>query len=104
MAQSSKSKPSISDIEQQIKTIRDDISRLAELLIELGDSKLSETGEAVRGEVDEILSHTRKIADDAQERTKEAAGSVEDYVERKPFQSAMIALLVGFFFGSMSRR
>lgn len=104
MAQSSTSKPSIGDIEQQIKTIREDIIKLKELLIELGDLKVSETGEAVREEIDELLSRTQRMADSAQKRTKESAESVEEYIVKKPFQSAMIALLAGFFIGSMSRR
>jgi ElaB/YqjD/DUF883 family membrane-anchored ribosome-binding protein len=104
MAQTSKPKASIGDVEQQIETIRDDILKLKELLIEVGDEKISETGEAVRGEIEELLARAQKLADSTTKKTKEASGTVEDYIEKKPFQSAMIALLVGFFFGSMSRR
>jgi ElaB/YqjD/DUF883 family membrane-anchored ribosome-binding protein len=104
MAQTSKPKASIGDVEQQIETIRDDILKLKELLIEVGDEKISETGEAVRGEIEELLARAQKLADSTNKKTKEASGTVEDYIEKKPFQSAMIALLVGFFFGSMSRR
>jgi len=104
MAQSSRPKASIGEIEQQVKTIRDDISKLKELLIELGDVKVSETGEAVRDEIDELLARAQQLADSTRKKTKDATGSVEDYIEKKPFQSAMIALLIGFFIGSMSRR
>ena len=55
-------------------------------------------------EADDLLKRSREAADEATAKAKEAAGSVESYISEKPVQATLIALLVGFFVGSMSRR
>jgi ElaB/YqjD/DUF883 family membrane-anchored ribosome-binding protein len=111
MAQASKSETSAgksnvaaADIEEQIKTIRDDVANLSKLIMQLGEDKVSEAVKTARDEAEELLNRSRRMADEATDRAKKTAGSVEDYIAEKPIQSAMIALLVGFLIGSMSRR
>jgi ElaB/YqjD/DUF883 family membrane-anchored ribosome-binding protein len=92
------------NIEEQIKTIREDISRLTQLFVQLGQDNLSGAGKAARDEADELLNRTRQAADEVAGRAKQAAGSMESYIVEKPFQSAIVALLVGIFIGFLSRR
>ena len=106
MADSTNSNPSdiAVSIEQQIKTIRDDISTLTKLIKGIGEEKVSDAMNSARGRAEQLFSGSRRIAEQASDRTRKTAGSVEDYIAEKPFQSAMIALLVGFLMGTMSRR
>lgn len=92
------------DIEDQIKVIRDDVSKLTKLIMELGEDKVSEAVKSARGEAEDLFNKSRRMAGEASDRARQTAGSVEDYIAEKPFQSAMIALLIGFLIGSMSRR
>ena len=109
MAQSTKSGSTgrgsdAGDIEEQIRTIREDVSKLSKLIIGLGEDTLSDAVKTAREEAEELLGRSKRMADDATQRARKTAGTVEDYIAEKPFQSAMIALLVGFLIGSMSRR
>ncbi len=104
MAEARKTAPSATDVEDQIKTIRDDIATLTTLLQGLAGAKAGEARKAVKDEADDLLKRSRETADEARARARQAAGSVEEYVSEKPLQSALIALLVGIFIGSLSRR
>ena len=104
MPEKSDSDATAGNIEEQIKTIREDISRLTQLFVQLGQDNLSGAGKAARDEADELLNRTRRAADDVAGRAKQAAGSMEGYIVEKPLQSAIVALLVGVFIGFLSRR
>ena len=100
----SKSETGTGDIEEQIKVIRDDVSKLTKILMELGEDKVSEAMKTARGEAEDLFNRSRRMAGEASDRARQTAGTVEDYIAEKPFQSALIALLVGFLIGSTSRR
>ena len=104
MAQSPKSGPASGDIEQQLKIIRDDVSKLAKLVTELGEEKLSEKTRTARAEVEGLLNRSRKLADDTTDKARKTVGTVEDYISEKPVQATIIALIVGMLIGSFSRR
>lgn len=104
MAQTKGQSPAPGDIEQQIKTIRDDITTLTGLLKDLAESKVEETRKAASKEAEDLLGRSRAAADEAATKAKQAAGSIEDYISEKPVQATLIALLVGLLLGSMSRR
>ncbi len=99
-----KSETGTGDIEEQIKVIRDDVSKLTKILMELGEDKVSEAMKTARGEAEDLFNRSRRMAGQASDRARQTAGTVEDYIAEKPFQSALIALLVGFLIGSTSRR
>jgi ElaB/YqjD/DUF883 family membrane-anchored ribosome-binding protein len=69
-----------------------------------GRTTFPEPEKAARDEADELLNRTRQAADEVAGRAKQAAGSMESYIVEKPFQSAIVALLVGIFIGFLSRR
>jgi len=104
MATAPKSAPTATDVEEQIKTIRNDISTLTELLKDLAGSKAEDVRKTARNEADDLLKRSKETAEEATARAKQAAGSVEDYISEKPVQSALIALLIGIFIGSFSRK
>jgi len=104
MATAPKSAPTTTDVEEQIKTIRNDISTLTDLLKDLTGSKTEDVRKTVKDEADDLLKRSKETAEEATARAKQAAVSVEDYIAEKPVQSALIALLVGIFIGSLSRR
>jgi len=99
-----KSETGTGDIEEQIKVIRDDVSKLTKILMELGEDKVSEAMKTARGEAEDLFDRSRRMAGQATDRARQTAGTVEDYIAEKPFQSALIALLIGFLIGSTSRR
>ena len=104
MAQSKQQSATPEDIEQQIRTIRDDISTLTGLLKDLAGAKAGEARKAAADEAEDLLNRSRAAADEATARAKQAAGSIEGYISEKPIQATMIALLVGILLGSFSRR
>lgn len=91
-------------IEAQISTIRNDIATLTGLLKDLASQKVDDVRKTAKGEADDLLKRSREAADEATAKAKEAAGSVEGYISEKPVQATLIALLVGIFIGSLSRR
>jgi ElaB/YqjD/DUF883 family membrane-anchored ribosome-binding protein len=93
-----------SAVEEQIKAIREEISKLSKLFLERGEKNFSETARAAREEADELLSRTRNTAERLSGRAKKTVGSVEGYIADRPVQSTLIALLVGIFIGFVSRR
>ena len=104
MPTAGKSEPTASDVEEQIKTIRDDIATLTGLLKDLAGSKVEDVRKTAKNEADDLLKRSKETADAATAQAKQAAGSVENYISEKPVQSALIALLVGIFIGSFSRK
>lgn len=104
MAQSSKSGPDTADIEAQMKAIREDVAELSRLMKEAGDAKLGKLSASAKAEAERLVGESKETLEDIEKQVKQTASSVEDYVAKKPLQSALIALLVGLFIGSMSRR
>lgn len=104
MAPPRKTETPVADIDEQIKTIREDISRLTKLMMQLGEDKVSEAKKTVRDEADDLLKRSKHAAEEAAETAKAKVAPIEDYIVEKPVQSALIALLVGIFLGSLSRR
>lgn len=104
MAEPSKSRTSASDIEDQFKTIREDISRLTKLMTQFGEEFLADASDAAAEQSGDWINRSRRKAGETGRKVREKAASVEDYVVEKPVQSAVIALLIGLVLGSMSRR
>lgn len=104
MAQTKSQTPTSGDIEDQIKTIRDDIGTLTGLLKQVMEDKAGDAKASAKQEAEDLLKRSQEAADEATRKVRQAAGSVEDYIAERPVQSTLIALLIGLFIGSMSRR
>jgi ElaB/YqjD/DUF883 family membrane-anchored ribosome-binding protein len=104
MATTAKTAAKPEDIEAQVAQIRDDIATLTRLLGELAGTKVDEAKGFAMHEAEAVIGTARKKAHEARERVQGAAGSIEAYIEEKPMQSAMIALVAGLLIGLLSRR
>lgn len=104
MPQTSKGQTTASDVEEQIKTIRDDITKLTRMMVDLGEGRAADAAKMAQSEAEEIIGHAKRVAGETADKARQKAASAEDFVVQKPIQSAFIALLVGIFIGSMSRR
>lgn len=104
MVQVRKPNATADDIEAQIRTIREDVTKLTGLIMQLGEEKVAGARGKARSEAEEMLGRARKSADEAAGQAREKIASIEHYIVEKPVQSAFIALLAGIFIGSMSRR
>lgn len=92
------------DLEQQLHVIREDISTLAALMKEIGESKAGEARDKALAEASDLLERSRKSLDHARTSAMHTKETVEDYIAEKPLQSALIALGVGVLLGWMTRR
>ena len=104
MADSVKSGAGKEDIEDQIKTIRKDVTELTNLLRSIGVEKLDDVSKAARAKTDEWVQKSKESVHQAGRTVKAKAVTVEDYIIEKPLQAAIIAFLIGLFIGSISRR
>jgi ElaB/YqjD/DUF883 family membrane-anchored ribosome-binding protein len=104
MATTGKAAPKPEDIEAQVTQIRDDIATLTRLLGELAGAKVDEAKGLALDEAEAVIGTARKKAQEARDRVQGAAGTLESYIEEKPMQSAMIALVAGLFIGLLTRR
>lgn len=104
MATTDKSAPKPEDIEAQVAQIREDIAQLTTLLGSLAGAKADEVRGRAAEEVEALVGRARQRAGDAKHRVEDAAGSIERYIEDKPMQSAMMALLAGLVIGLLTRR
>ena len=70
MATAPKSAPTTTDVEEQIKTIRNDISTLTDLLKDLTGSKAEDARKTVKDEADDLLKRSKETAEEATARAK----------------------------------
>lgn len=92
------------DVERQFQIIQDDITALSKLLREIGEEKAGEKRDAALAEATALLEKSRSAIDEGRLKARQATASIEDYIEKQPVQSALIALGVGFLVGMMTRR
>lgn len=104
MATTPKSSPNANDVEAQIKTIRDDVATLTSLLKDLAEDRLEGAKKVAHDEAEELLKKSKDATRHAKHRARQATSSMEEYIAEKPVQSTLIALLIGIFIGSLSRR
>ena len=95
---------SAADIENLIGSVREDIAKLTEVLAQALSSKGAEGVEAAREDLEDALDRGRKVADKLKSEASDAAESLQKAIETRPLMAVLIALLVGFFAGSLLRR
>lgn len=104
MPVANKSTPKPEDVEAQVAQIREDIAKLTELLGQVAGAKAEEAKGLALEEAEALIGRAKASAGEARRRVEGAAGSLEHYIEDKPMQSAMIALVAGVVLGLLSRR
>lgn len=104
MATNGKAAAKPEDIEAQVTQIREDIAKLTQLLGEVIEAKAEEARGHVPEEAEAMIGRAKRRAEDAMHRVEDAATGIERYIEEKPLQSAVMALLAGIVIGLLNRR
>jgi ElaB/YqjD/DUF883 family membrane-anchored ribosome-binding protein len=104
MANVHKSGTGSEDIENQLKTIRADMAKLTKMVGEFGKESVSEQAKGAMDEIREMLESSKRYAGEKRDQAKKTAETVEEYINEKPVQSTIIALIVGLLIGTLSRR
>lgn len=104
MAKAAKPDDAALTIEEQLQTVREDIAKLGKLLGDLAQAKLDDARKGLENEAEGLLGRSQQAASNAAGMATDSLGAIETRIREKPVQSALIALLVGIFIGSLSRR
>lgn len=95
---------SAASIENLIGSVREDIAKLTEALSQALSAKGAEATEAARQRLENALDRGRKVAGELKTNASDAAASLQETIEARPLAAVLIALVVGFFAGSLLRR
>ncbi|MFT6676714.1 MAG: ElaB/YqjD/DUF883 family membrane-anchored ribosome-binding protein [Sulfitobacter sp.] len=94
----------VADLNDQIETLRNDLSTLTGSIAELGKAKKSQLGDAAAHQVEIARQKGLDAADALGHRAKDAQHQAEDFVKTQPATALGIAAGVGFLVGMMSSR
>ena len=103
------------DIEKQIETIRDDISKLtqqvADLIGQAKDDTMAQVKSQVRSaksQADSMLSGAKESGQEAVDAFRDVADTfgdaIEDSLKRRPYATLAMVAGIGFLFGAAWRR
>lgn len=92
------------DLERLIGAMRDDITKLTEALTEVFAAKAAGAADAAKEGFEDVLGRGRAAADRIKGEAEEAAESIHRRIEERPLTSILIALVLGFVAGTMTRR
>lgn len=92
------------DIEAQMQQVREDIAVLTRLIAEVAGAETGEAKDMALEQAAKLVRTSKAKVDAAQQRVGKTFSSIEQHIEEKPVQSAVIALLAGMFIGWLSRR
>ena len=104
MAKSKVAAGTADELEAQFAVLKDDIARLTAIVGELAKGKVSEVSDAAREEIGDILDRSRKTARNFRDRADTTLSNLEQTIEERPVGSVLVALAIGFFIGSTTRR
>ena len=90
-------------LDADLKTLRDDISKLTSSVSELMKTQASTATSAVMGAVGDARERLTDHASDARERVSAATADLEAVIERNPLIAIVAALIAGLFMGILSR-
>jgi len=96
--------PDLTELQEQLKTIRADVATLADLVKGAAHSRAAEASRPLHEQADDLVRRGKEITEGATERARSAVTSIEEQIVEKPVQSALIALLIGIVIGSLGRR
>jgi ElaB/YqjD/DUF883 family membrane-anchored ribosome-binding protein len=97
-------KPDLDELQEQLKSIRADLSTLADTFKGAAHNKAAEAGRALHEQADDLVRRGKQVTEGATFRARSAVTSIEEQIAEKPVQSALIALLAGIVIGSLGRR
>jgi ElaB/YqjD/DUF883 family membrane-anchored ribosome-binding protein len=97
-------KEAAASIENLIGSVREDIAKLTEALGQALSAKGAEATEAARKRLENALERGRDVAGRMRSEASVATESLQEAIEARPLMAVLIALVVGFFAGSLLRR
>jgi ElaB/YqjD/DUF883 family membrane-anchored ribosome-binding protein len=89
--------PAVDDIRVDLQTLREDLARLTQQVTEAVGARSEEA-------LNEAKAKGRQAADAAREAADSLAGAVEESLRSRPFTTLVLAVGLGFLFGSTWRR
>ena len=103
------------DIEHQLETIRDDITKLTRQVSDLATQAKDDTMAQVKSQVRRAQAAANSAIEDAQATGKEAVDAfrevadtfgdaVDDSLKRRPYATLAVAAGIGFLFGAAWKR
>ena len=103
------------DVEHQLETIRDDISKLTQQMSDLVDQTKDTAMAQVKSQVHRAQTAASSAISDAQATGREAVDAfrdvadtfgdaVEDSLKRRPYATLAVAAGIGFLFGAAWKR
>jgi len=92
------------DLEQLIGAMRDDIAKLTEALTHAFAAKAHGAADAAKEGFEDVLGRGRAAADRMKGEAEDAAESFHRVIESRPLASVLIALVLGFVAGALTRR
>jgi ElaB/YqjD/DUF883 family membrane-anchored ribosome-binding protein len=104
VAQLKKTEPAGSELDLQLDALRKDIASLSDSVKRIAGEKAAAVSNAAAGEAEALLKQSRDLGESAVAEVRKKVDTIEGYIVEKPVQSAIIALLVGLFVGSLARR
>lgn len=95
---------STADLQDQIATLKGDISMLADTIKEMGASQKSQVKVAAADKAEELRKKGKETLADAQKTAGEAAAKTEDSIRENPTAAVGIAAGLGFLVGLVAGR
>jgi len=92
------------ELHQAINAMRDDITKLTEVLTQAFTARAASAAEAAREGFEDVLGRGRAAADRVRGDAEQAADSIHRTIEERPLTAVLIALVLGFVAGALSRR
>jgi ElaB/YqjD/DUF883 family membrane-anchored ribosome-binding protein len=94
----------MNDVQRQFKEVTDEVAALAEMLKDIAASKGDDVRAAAGERLEEIARRAQSLAEKAKSRTQSELASLEQRITEKPVQSALIAFVIGWLLGILTRR
>ena len=92
------------ELAQQFEQLKADVARLSELLQKIGLEKAEGFRNDAQGRAGEFAEMGRRQADKLSSAASDLEAEVAAQVRTKPLQTLVVAALIGFVLGLLSRR
>lgn len=93
----------MSDLGEDLTSLRNDVAKLSTSVAELVRDQASSAASTFVGAVDQARQKVSETAGDAQVRMRSTAGDLEATIERNPLTAIMVALVTGLILGLFTR-
>lgn len=89
------SEADLRNLQEELAQLREDVSRLAGTLAELGRKGLEDVKSVGADRVEELRRELERVSREVQQRSRDALSGVEESVRERPFTSVLLAFGLG---------